>query len=54
LCQHAFEAGETYLVYAFRTTKGALHTHTCSRTVHIDEARDDLDELPEPTYLKEE
>ena len=53
-CSLIFEPGATYLIYAFKTTKGELHTHTCSRTVQIDAAMDDLEALGEPEYLKEE
>ena len=53
-CALIFESGATYLIYAFKTTKGELHTHTCSRTVQIDAAMDDLEALGEPEYLKEE
>ena len=53
-CALIFESGATYLIYAFKTTKGELHTHTCSRTVQIDAAMDDLEVLGEPEYLKEE
>jgi hypothetical protein len=53
-CAHEFVREETYLIYAFETTKGELHTHTCSRTAQVDEGYDDFEMLPEPTYIKEE
>ena len=53
-CALTFESGVTYLIYAFKTTKGELHTHVCSRTAQIDSAMDDIEALGEPEYLKEE
>lgn len=53
-CALRFRQGQSYLIYAFKTTKGELHTHVCSRTAGIDDAIDDIEALGEPEYLKEE
>ena len=53
-CNVDFKRGQTYLVYAFRKTNGDLHTHNCSRTTLADDADDDIAQLPEPEYIREE
>jgi len=53
-CALEFVKGDTYLIYAFKTTKGELHTHNCSRSGHIDRVLRDFEELPEPEYVKED
>ena len=46
MCGYAFEAGESYLVYASRTAQGVV-TSACSRTTHLSVAKDDLEMLHE-------
>lgn len=53
-CAFDFHEGETYLIYAFKTLRGELHTHACSRTAHIDDAGDDIAALGEPRYRREQ
>ena len=45
-CGYPFEAGKSYLVYAFRAPDG-LHTSICSRTGPLAFKRDDLELLRE-------
>jgi hypothetical protein len=44
-CGYPFEAGERYLVYAYRASKGILGTGICSRTKLMSQASEDLDYL---------
>lgn len=41
-CHYQFRAGETYLVYAWKTNDGRLSTSICSRTRPLSEAEEDL------------
>jgi hypothetical protein len=48
-CDYPFEAGKSYLVYAYRSPDGkALHTNICSGTAPLSEAKDHL------VYLREQ
>ena len=43
-----FDAGESYLVYAYRSEhrgRAAWFTHFCTRTTRLEQAREDLEEL---------
>ena len=46
MCGYEFEAGESYLVFASRTSQGVF-TSACSRTTHLSVAKDDLEMLHE-------
>lgn len=57
-CYYLFDAGTEYLVYAYEDNEGVLRTDTCTRTVPLAEAAQDLDYLAGfstlplfPTYL---
>lgn len=52
-CSFSFQVRKLYVVYAFKTAAGELVSHTCSRTAHIEEAKEDLEKLPEPVFVKE-
>lgn len=50
-CAYTFLVGKTYLVYAAMEPQSRkLLATNCSRTVSIEEADDDLAELPEPLH----
>ena len=44
-CGCYFEAGETYLIYAYQQEHGRLWTHLCTRNAPIAEAGEDLEYL---------
>lgn len=53
-CSFPFQARKLYMVYAFQTAAKEFVSHNCSRTRLIQEAGEDLQQLPEPIFVQEE
>ena len=49
-CGYTFVKGETYLVYALRDHADPMRVSLCSRTKHIDDAKEDLRFLGKPSH----
>jgi MYXO-CTERM domain-containing protein len=49
-CGYTFVKGETYLVYALRDDADPMRVSLCSRTTHIDSAKEDLRFLGKPSH----